>query len=400
MDMSKKNDTSLAITSDSSLTISGNVNITVNKKYTHGVYIGRFQPFHLGHLHLVEHALNLAEKLIIVVGSHNKPRDWKNPWTSAERIDMIKASLTDEQRERVYFQTVEDRLYTNKEWQASIYEAVDAVLLQYSKYRIKSNAEGGTAKICLVGFNKDDSSSYQKWFPEFALEEAPMYNMEEGDDVLSATMLREMVYENHVGSMRSHVPAGAFAFIKEWLKTENAQYVKDWYVHEGEYQKPYETLPYGTNFYTADSVVFQGNHVLMGKRKFHPGKGLWALPGGHVNKNELALEASVRELYEETKLKVPEKVLLGSFIGEKLFDHPDRSLRGRLGKKVGRTVSISHCFELSDEAGIPRTTPADDLEETWFFTISEIRAMRNEIFEDHADQIEYWIPRLNDKKYR
>jgi bifunctional NMN adenylyltransferase/nudix hydrolase len=127
---------------------------------------------------------------------------------------------------------------------------------------------------------------------------------------------------------------------------------------------------------------------------------LWALAGGHVGKNETAFEASLRELEEETGLKIPGKVLIGSFQGEKLFDHPERSLRGRCGKKVSRTVSISHCYVLNDEHGLPRVKGMDDAEEAWWFPIAEVRKMRNEMFEDHVDQINYWLARVDDKKYR
>ena len=381
------------------ITVTGNV--TLAPKYHFGVYIGRFEPFHNGHLHIVEHALKLANKLIIIIGSHNKPIDWKNPWTSAERIAMIRNSLTPEQLERVHFQTVEDRLYQNKDWQASIYEAVDAVIMQYSKYRIRGHDAEHTANICLVGFDKDDSSWYLKAFKEFKLEPLDMYNIEANDEALSATMIRDMLYSNHFGYIKSLIPDGTFQIIKQWLATDSAKYVKDWYDFEVEYQKPYEALPYGTNFYTADNVVFQGNHILLGKRKSHPGKGLWALPGGHVNKNEMASEAAIRELYEETSIKLPEKVLHGSFVGEKMFDHPERSLRGRVGShKVGRTASMSHCYDLNDSESLPRVIAADDLEEVWWFNLAEVRAMRDQIFEDHSDQIEYWAARVAEKKYR
>jgi bifunctional NMN adenylyltransferase/nudix hydrolase len=365
----------------------------MNKKYNFAVYIGRFEPFHLGHLHIVENALKLADKLIIVVGSNNSPINWKNPWTSAERIEMIRSSLTPEQLERIHFQTVEDRLYQDKEWQAFVYEAVDSVLMQYSKLRVKGRDDNHTAKICLVGFDKDSTSWYLKAFPEWTLEAFPMFNIDENDEALSATMIRDMLYHNRFGYIKSLVSAGTFAFIKHWLATEAAAYVKEWYDQEVEYQEPYEVLPHGTNFYCADNVVFQSGHVLLIRRKDHPGKGLWALPGGHVNLNEKAEDASIRELKEETKIKVPEKVLRGSLVGEKVFDHPERSLRGRCGKKVGRTISYAFCYNLQD-GNLPRVTASDDAAEAWWFNLAEIRKMKAEIFEDHYSIIEYFMSRV------
>ena len=33
------------------------------------VYVGRFQPFHLGHLALLKHALEIAPTVVLVIGS-------------------------------------------------------------------------------------------------------------------------------------------------------------------------------------------------------------------------------------------------------------------------------------------------------------------------------------------
>lgn len=368
-------------------------------KYDYSVYIGRFQPFHKGHLHIVEHALKLSKKLIIIVGSNNKPIDWKNPWTATQRIEMIRASLTTDQLERVHFQTIEDRLYQNKEWEALIYEAVDAILMDYSAFRVNGRDDAHTAKIAVVGYEKDDSSFYLKSFPMWKFEGAPAYNIGKHDEILNATMIREMLYKNHYSNIVNSLPEGTADYINDWLDTEDATYVKNWYFMDVAYQKPYEVLPYGTNFYCADNVVFQSGHVLLVKRKDNPGKGLWALPGGHINGDENAFEASLRELDEETNLKVPRKVLVGSFIGEKLFDHPERSLRGRCGKKVGRTVSISHCYVLDDAQSLPKTKAGDDAEEVWWFNLAEVRKMRNQLFEDHLCQINYWLAKVDDKKY-
>ena len=60
---------------------------------TNGLFIGRFQPFHKGHLVTVKFALEKVEHLVIVVGSAQKSHDPRNPFTAGERISMIKESL-------------------------------------------------------------------------------------------------------------------------------------------------------------------------------------------------------------------------------------------------------------------------------------------------------------------
>jgi nicotinamide-nucleotide adenylyltransferase len=60
---------------------------------TNGLFIGRFQPFHKGHLAAVKFALEKVEQLVIVVGSAQKSHEPRNPFTAGERIRMIKESL-------------------------------------------------------------------------------------------------------------------------------------------------------------------------------------------------------------------------------------------------------------------------------------------------------------------
>ena len=60
---------------------------------TTGLFVGRFQPFHRGHLETVKFALKSVDKLVIVVGSAQKSHEMRNPFTAGERIMMIKASL-------------------------------------------------------------------------------------------------------------------------------------------------------------------------------------------------------------------------------------------------------------------------------------------------------------------
>ena len=60
---------------------------------TNGLFIGRFQPFHKGHLATVKFALEKVEQLVIVVGSAQKSHEPRNPFTAGERIRMIKESI-------------------------------------------------------------------------------------------------------------------------------------------------------------------------------------------------------------------------------------------------------------------------------------------------------------------
>ena len=58
-----------------------------------GLLVGRFQPFHLGHLDAVLFGLSRTENLFIGVGSSNKFNEKKNPFSAEERKDMIISSI-------------------------------------------------------------------------------------------------------------------------------------------------------------------------------------------------------------------------------------------------------------------------------------------------------------------
>ncbi|MDA1197142.1 MAG: nicotinamide-nucleotide adenylyltransferase [Nanoarchaeota archaeon] len=61
-----------------------------------GLFVGRFQPFHRGHLADVKLVLSQCDEVIIVVGSAQESRTAENPFTAEERCELIDASLASE----------------------------------------------------------------------------------------------------------------------------------------------------------------------------------------------------------------------------------------------------------------------------------------------------------------
>ena len=66
-----------------------------------GLLIGRFQPFHLGHLDAVLFGLSRAENLSIGIGSSNKSNESRNPFSAKERREMIISSIEPSMAERI-----------------------------------------------------------------------------------------------------------------------------------------------------------------------------------------------------------------------------------------------------------------------------------------------------------
>ena len=86
-----------------------------------GIFIGRFSPFHLGHLEIVKHILKQVDELIIVIGSAQQSHTTSNPFTSGERVLMIHNALQSENipLENIYIIPVYD-IFRNPVWVSHI----------------------------------------------------------------------------------------------------------------------------------------------------------------------------------------------------------------------------------------------------------------------------------------
>ena len=79
--------------------------------------IGRYQPFHKGHLEVVKQILNECDELIIGIGSAQYSHTKENPFTAGERLEMIRAALDAENvpRDRYMIIPIQD-LHNNSIW--------------------------------------------------------------------------------------------------------------------------------------------------------------------------------------------------------------------------------------------------------------------------------------------
>lgn len=115
--------------------------------------------------------------------------------------------------------------------------------------------------------------------------------------------------------------------------------------------------------YTADVVLLAAGHVLLIERGWDPYAGRWALPGGHVDAGETSLDASARELEEETGITVPVADLRQ--VGA--FDAPGRDPRGRY-VTVAYTATLPAPVQptAGDDAAAARWWPLEGLPDLAF----------------------------------
>ena len=88
-----------------------------------GLLIGRFQPFHLGHLEALRFALSKTDRLWVGLGSSNRPRQESNPFSAEERRQMILSSVDDRTAARIKICPIPD-VDDHKKWMALIDEIV------------------------------------------------------------------------------------------------------------------------------------------------------------------------------------------------------------------------------------------------------------------------------------
>ena len=84
-----------------------------------GLLIGRFQPFHLGHLDALRFALSKVDQLWIGIGSSNKPPEKNNPFKAIERKEMILSSIDESISKRIQIFYIPD-MEDHKLWVDSI----------------------------------------------------------------------------------------------------------------------------------------------------------------------------------------------------------------------------------------------------------------------------------------
>ena len=151
--------------------------------------MGRFQPFHLGHLDLVKQILSECNEVIIAITSSQFNYLEKDPFTTGERIEMIHNSLKESSIDmtRCYVIALENQLNIST-WASYLKSSLPAFDKVYS---------GNNYVSMLLS---DSGISVIK--PKFLKKE--QYN---------ATKIRSMIMSN--GEWKHHVPSAVFELLTQ-----------------------------------------------------------------------------------------------------------------------------------------------------------------------------------------
>ncbi|MGN1056148.1 MAG: bifunctional nicotinamide-nucleotide adenylyltransferase/Nudix hydroxylase [Comamonas sp.] len=326
------------------------------------VLIGRFQPFHLGHQALLQQALAAATQVVVVLGSAFQARSPKNPFTWQERQALILGSLPPEDAARVRCVPVRD-YYDEPRWVQAVMAAV------------QSQVPHG-ARVALVGHFKDASSSYLARFPDWELLSLPRQGNFDGTPTREVYWnLHNLPHDAMWAQLDQLLPPSTAQWLRQWQTTSDYDAMRaEWRMIAG-YQAAWSSAPYPPVFVTVDGLLLCHGHVLLIQRGHAPGQGLWALPGGFVEPRDTLWQSCLRELDEETGLALADTELRTAWQGTEVFDHPDRSLRGR-------TITHVFVFHLPGTR-LPAVQAGDDAAHARWVPLSELAAMESQMFEDH-----------------
>lgn len=359
------------------------------RDYKTAVFIGRFQPFHNSHLEIVQQGLEIADNVIVVIGSARSSVSFKNPFIYDERKAMIQDTLydADASGRRAFVVGVRDHYYNMEAWIAS----VQAVVSEFTN-------PGDS--VALLGAFKDASSYYLRSFPQWDHIAALPGN-------IHATAIRTKLYANATTNLPAKakrvlvdwegklsnppdtawvydaVPKAVGDLVTAWTRTPGFAACADAWRFTEAYRASWDTAPFPPTFVTTDAVVVCSGHVLVVKRGFNPGKGLFALPGGFLKEKEFVEAGALRELKEETGIRVDKRILQSSIVAKEVFDHPDRDPRGR---------TITHAFYIKlPDGDLPEVKGNDDAEHAQWISLWDVSQKEDQFYGDHAHIINHFV---------
>ncbi|MBI2547334.1 MAG: nicotinamide-nucleotide adenylyltransferase [Candidatus Aenigmarchaeota archaeon] len=263
-----------------------------------GLFIGRFQPFHLGHFYVVnDMEKSDVNELVIGIGSAQIGYTAYNPFTAEERGQMIKRSLS---LEIPYHIARINDINDYPRWVTHVKSLTPEFHVVYSSNGI-----------------------VKRLFEECGYEVRPVTHV----SMISATEIRQLMVTG--GNWQDYVPLGTRDVIFEVNGIERLKEIT------GKYMNP---------AVTADIIInYKGRGIVLIRRRHEPFRGYWALPGGFLNTGQESLETTARrEVKEETSLTIECLELVG------VYSNPERDPRGPV-------VSVAYSTDVNE--GEPK---ADD----------------------------------------
>lgn len=325
--------------------------------YDFSVYIGRFQPFHNGHLKSIKYALKFSKKLIIVLGGAYASPAIRGPWHFTQRMQMILQSLSAGERKKIYFVAIRDRLYHEEKWIQNV---------QGEVAKITQNAK----KIAIVGHEKDSSSYYLRVFPHWAFLETGNYQG------INATDIRNLLFlKNDKKMIKNLVPEKVNTILAKYAKTNEFKALKKKFIFTERNKHKVQ------NEFVTNIIIYCNTYILLIKSKDILKQGLYSLP--EVMTLIPNFEEKVLTYMEnEFKIDLHKNELYNNYIACDTFDYSERY-------PLGRQVSKTYFFKLKKENLPVIMKSQNSLEVSWIL-IDDLCFFENEMYADHFQIIQYF----------
>jgi bifunctional NMN adenylyltransferase/nudix hydrolase len=259
-------------------------------------------------------------------------------------------------------------------WLASLQSALESVKVDGKDIELDDCA------VTLYGHDKDRSTFYLHLFPKWTFNDVG--NLSPG---LDATKVRKLFFSGQISELEKLVPPPVFKMLHGEIGTPIYQNLVAEFEYIAKSKASWANSPYSPTFITTDAIVIKSGHVLVVRRKGYPGKGLLALPGGYLEQNERIVDGCLRELKEETVINLPKDELRKRIIDQRVFDHPDRDLRGRF-------VTHGFCIDLGS-GELPKVKGSDDAEKAFWMPLRDVFRREEEFFCDHFHIIFFFSQR-------
>ncbi len=306
--------------------------------------VGRFHPLTDDHVRALEDWGADGDLIVVVVGAH-MPRSSRYPFTAEEQVAML---------------------------QSTGFEAVaveDALLPADRVAQLAAIAKGAQ----LLSFDPGYGVELQGiWAGELALSDP---EIPQKTSALRARWLK--------GNSFADVPDTVRALMDRVLDAGTRRALAEEHAYIEAYHQSWSVAPYPPVHVTVDALIRKDDRVLLIKRGGLPGRGQWALPGGFLDPHETVFAAALRELQEETGLSLSEGQALQYLRGQRVFDQPERSARGR-------TISHVFYFDLSG-LDLPALEAGDDAAALKWTGVDCALKMRAHMFEDHYLMLHHFL---------
>lgn len=284
------------------------------------LFVGRFQPFHLGHLSVVKQIENDpdVEKILICVGSSQEANTPINPFSYSERAQMITDTLRNKIKKPFAVFGIPD-VYNDEKWQ----KLMDIFAPE---------------KFSIVYTGND-------WVKRILEKENVQIRRPDYEHLTCGTEVRELMKSGE--EWQDLVPEEVISLIKNIRGVERISR-----------RFGYRLSP----AVTADIIInFRDQGVVLIQRKEKagdPNSLKWAVPGGHVDYGkETVEETAQREAKEETNLDIS----ISQEDQFRQYSDPDRDPRGHYVTMVYHTRVDEGELKAGDDAVDIKVFPWDQI---------------------------------------